>query len=174
MQGTVERAEGALEAGKRSHREVRDLKERIERLKLEEQEATRKGDYESRGADQVRRSAAACSASSEAKRGHGRQAVAHAERRSGRGRCRQDRQQVDRHSGLQDAGGRSEEAGDDGRAVAGARGRAGPGHRERGQCHTPFARGTKRSAAADRVVHLPGPDRRGQDRAGACAGGISV
>ena len=41
----AERAEGPLEAGEGSIAKIRELKERIEQLKLAEQEATRKGDY---------------------------------------------------------------------------------------------------------------------------------
>ncbi len=54
------------------------------------------------------------------------------------------------------------------------------GHRA-GGCHfvhlqgaAPFAGGPEGSAAADRLVHLPGADGRGQDAAGEIAGGIHV
>ena len=101
-------------------------------------------------------------------------AQAHAERRSGRRRRRPHRLQVDRDSGLEDAGRRSQEAGHHGRAAAPARGGPGRGPGTRGERHSPIARGAERSQAADRLVHLPGTDRRGQDRTGARAGRIPV
>ncbi len=153
---------------------VRELKERIERLKLEEQEATRKGDYNRAAQLKYGELAAARSGGDQAQRGDGRQAVAHAEGRGGRGRRRQDRQQVDRHSGVEDAGRRSEKTGDHGRAPAPARGRPGRGFGAGCSGHPALARGPERSAAADWLVHLPRPDRRGQDRAGASAGRIPV
>ncbi len=47
-------------------------------------------------------------------------------------------------------------------------------HRARGQCDPAFARRAERSEEADWLVHLSGADRRGQDRAGACAGRVPV
>ena len=96
------------------------------------------------------------------------------ERRSGRRRRGPHRLQVDRHSGLEDARRRSQEAGHHGRAAAAARGRPGRRARARGQCHPPLARGTERSQAADRVVHFPGTDRRRQNRTGPRAGRVPV
>ena len=109
---------------KETIRQIRQLKEQIEQLKLEEQEATRQGDYERASRIQygelpkLEAELHKLSAAMD-------QTGAHAERRSGRGRRRPDRQQVDRHSGLEDARRRSEEAGQDGRASAAARDRAG-------------------------------------------------
>ena len=55
-----------------------------------------------------------------------------------------------------------------------ARGRPGRSAGARGQCHPPFARGLERSQAADRLVHLPGTDRRRQDRTGPRSGRVPV
>ena len=153
---------------------VREAKERIERLKLEEQEATRKGDYNRAAQIQYGEIPQLEAEVKKLSATDGRQAVAHAEGRGRRGRRRQDRQQVDRHSGVEDAGRRSEEAGHHGRPAAAARGGPGRSDDARGECDSAFARGAERSAAADWLVHLPGTDGRRQDRAGAGAGGIPV
>ena len=73
----------------------------------------------------VRRPAQARSRDQAAQCADGHQAVAHAQGRSRRGRRRQDCQQVDRHSCVEDAGGRSPQAGDHGGSPAGARDRTG-------------------------------------------------
>jgi ATP-dependent Clp protease ATP-binding subunit ClpA len=52
--------------------------------------------------------------------------------------------------------------------------RAGRGGTPGGQCHSPFARGPRRSQPALRVVPLPRPDRRRQDRAVQGAGRLSL
>ena len=62
----------------------------------------------------------------------------------------------------------------DGEPAARARdrpGRGGVGGRQR---HPPLARRAGRSRSPDRIVHLPRPDRRRQDRAGQGAGGVPV
>ena len=101
---------------------VRELKERIERLKLDEQEATRKGDYDRAGRikygelPQLEAEVTKLSAAMDGKQ------------------SRMLKEEVDeedvakiiskwtRHSGIEDAGRRSEEAGHHGRPAAGARG----------------------------------------------------
>ena len=82
--------------------------------------------------------------------------------------------QVDRHSGEQDARERA-------RAAAQARGRAGrarrraaPGRHRRGQRRAAEPRRPGRPQPADRLVHLPGPHRRRQDRDGARARRVPV
>ena len=120
-----QRSEGALEAGEGSHRQGARVEGAHRAAEDGRSGSHAQGRLRARGQDQVRRDSAARGRGDEAERGDGRQAVAHAEGRSRRGRRRQDRQQVDRHSGVEDAGRRSEEAGHDGRPAEGARDWAG-------------------------------------------------
>jgi ATP-dependent Clp protease ATP-binding subunit ClpB len=82
--------------------------------------------------------------------------------------------QVDRHPGLQDARGRGREAAQAGGAPARARGRPGRRGRRGGERGAPRPRRPAGSQPADRLVSVPRPHRRGQDRAGAGAGRVPV
>ncbi len=82
-----------------------------------------------------------------------------------RGRHRRGRRALDGHPGLAAARGRDREADPHGGAAARARrrpGRGGRGGRERA---APRALRPAGPEPADRLVHLPRPDRRGEDRA---------
>ena len=83
-------------------------------------------------------------------------------------------EQVDRHPGAAHAAGGGRQAARHGGEPARARGRPGArrGGRQRGGAPRP--RRPQGPEAADRLLHLPGPDRRGQDRAGAGAGRVPV
>ena len=84
-------------------------------------------------------------------------------RRAGRGR---GRIALDGHSRDADARLGAREAAPHGGGAAQARGGAGAGHRCDLGRRAPFARRAERPAQADRIVHLPRYDGRGQDRAG--------
>ena len=100
--------------------EVRKLKERIEQLKLQQQEAARRGEYERASRMQVRRAAQGGAPAGRADGEGGRQSVAHAEGRGGRRRRGPHCQPLDGHSGVEDARRRGEEAGADGRRGCGS------------------------------------------------------
>ena len=91
-----------------------------------------------------------------------------------RGRDRHRGLEVDRHTGFQDARGRKGQAAAHGRGPREACGRAGRGGPHRLQCHPPRARRPRRSAPSQRLVPVPGPDGRRQDRALQGIGGIPV
>ena len=93
---------------------------------------------------------------------------------SDRGRHRRGRRQVDEYPGQQDARGRDSEADPHGRAAAPACDRAGRGDHGRGQFGAPRPRRPAGPQPSAGQLHLPGADRRGQDRAGACAGRVPV
>ena len=83
---------------------------------------------------------------------------------------RRSPRQVDGHPGLQaDRGGDSQAPPDGGRAPQACR-RAGGRHHGAVPCDPPDQGRSEGSQEAQRIVHLPGPDRRRQDRArkGAC------
>ena len=86
-----------------------------------------------------------------------------------RGRDRRHRLDVDGHPGLQAHRGRVAEADPDGGRAAQARDRPGPGDRRRLQGDPPRPRRDQGPEAADRLVHLPRPVGRRQDRARAHA-----
>ncbi|EIL96487.1 ATP-dependent chaperone ClpB [Rhodanobacter sp. 115] len=90
-----------------------------------------------------------------------------------RGNCRGGRA-LDRDSGQQDAGRRARETAEDGGRTAQARGRPGRGGEGRLRRDPPLARGPVRSEPAQRLVPVPRPHRRGQDRAVQGAGRIHV
>ena len=96
------------------------------------------------------------------------------DRGSDRGRRPPDRLEVDRRPARKDG------AEGNGQAAANGERPDQDGHRA-GGCHfvhlqgaAALAGGPEGSAPADRLVHLPGPDGRGQDAAGEIAGGIHV
>ncbi len=155
---------------------IRKQKEEIERLKAEEQRYERAGDlsrvaeirYGKLAAAEKELKAAQDNLARTAKR------PSHAEGGSGRGRDRQNRQQVDGHPGGPLAGRRNRKARAHGRAPAPARGRPGRGARERGERDSPQPVRPERSEPPDRVVSFPGADGRRQDGTGAGAGRILV
>ena len=79
---------------------------------------------------------------------------------------RRDRLPLDRHPGQPPAGGRAGEAAPAGPDPARAGRRPGRGRPAGRRRHHPGPFGDQGSAPADRLVHLPRPHRRGQDRAG--------
>ncbi len=153
---------------------VRETKERIERLKLEEQEATRKGDY-NRAAQiqygeipQLEAELKKLSATMDGKQSRMLKEEVDEEdvakivsKWTGIPVSKMLEGEVKKLVTMEE---RLEQrvVGQDDAVTA------------RFECDSPLARGPERSAAADRLVHLPRPDRRRQDRAGACAGGVPV
>ena len=81
---------------------------------------------------------------------------------------------LDRRAGRQDARGREGKASAHGAAARQARHRPGRGRQGGFDGGAPRARRPAGSAPADRLVHVPGPDRRRQDRADQGVGGIPV
>ena len=84
------------------------------------------------------------------------------------------RRRVDRHPGQQAARGRDGQARPHGGAAARAGRRPARGDRGRVGRGPARARRPEGPQAPDRLVPVPRPDRRRQDRAGACAGGVPV
>ena len=79
---------------------------------------------------------------------------------------RRGRLEVDRHPGLEDARGRAREAAASMEEALGtARGRAGRGRQGRLRRHPPLARGAVGPEPAERLLPVPRPHRRRQDRA---------
>ena len=133
---------------------------------MKSRQATRKGDLQRAAANPVRRIARRPKRNwQQAERAAWpmTSSAAHVEGRSGRGRHRAHRLQVDRHSGLEDARRRGQEAGADGGPSAPARGGTGRSAERVANAIRRSRAGLERSEAADRLVHLPGPDGRGQD-----------
>ena len=87
---------------------------------------------------------------------------------------RRDRLEVDRHPGRQDDGGRAGEAPPDGGEPAPPRGRPGRGAARGVERGAPRARRPPGPEPADRLVHLPRPDGRREDRDGARARRVPV
>ena len=80
---------------------------------------------------------------------------------------------LDAHSRLADARRRTREAGEDGGAFAAARRRAEGSDQGRVQCRAPCAQRFAGPESAHRLIHFSRADRRGQDRDGPRARGIS-
>ncbi len=87
----------------------------------------------------------------------------------GRAGNRRSRLEVDRRSAHLRERGRGPQAAADGRRAPPPRDQPGEGDFGALARHPPLTRGPQEPDAAGRQLHLPGPDRRGQDRAGACA-----
>ncbi len=87
---------------------------------------------------------------------------------------RRGRLEMDRHPGREDARGREGKAAAHGGGAEQACRRPGRGAAHRLECHPPLARGSLRPAPAERLVPVPRPDRRRQDRAVQGAGRIPV
>jgi ATP-dependent Clp protease ATP-binding subunit ClpB len=79
-----------------------------------------------------------------------------------------------RHPGQQADAGRTRQAAADGSQAARARGRPGRGHRRGGRRHPPQPRRPVRPQPAAGQLPVPGPHRRGQDRAVQGAGRLPV
>ncbi len=155
---------------------IGDLKKKIEALRFEAEEQTRKGQLDRAAQIQY---GELPKLEAELKRldavqGRQGRSPAHVEGRGRRGGHRQNRLQVDRHSRQPHAGGRGEEARPHGRPSARARGRPGCRAQRGGQRHSPFARRTERSQAPHRVIHIFGTDGRGQNRNRPRAGRIPL
>jgi ATP-dependent Clp protease ATP-binding subunit ClpB len=99
------------------------------------------------------------------------QAAAHASRHR---RNRRSRLARHRHPGQQDDAGRAREAAENGRQAAWPRGRPGRGRAAGVRCHPPLARRAVGRKPALRLLPLPRPHRRRQDRAVQGAGRIPV
>ena len=95
--------------------------------------------------------------------------------RSGRGiRHRGRRGALDRHPGQHHAGGRDRQAAAHGGGAAPAHRRPGRGHHGGRRRAAPCPQRAEEPQAAHRQLHLPGLQRRGQDRAGEGAGRVPV
>jgi ATP-dependent Clp protease ATP-binding subunit ClpB len=141
----------------------RQLKERIEQLRIEEQAAGR--------GNPVQPDSAGRGGTGQSHEADGElQRQADVERRGGRGGRCENRLQVDWNSGFEDARGRSQKTGDDGRPTAAKSGRAGCCAGTSVECDPAIACGIERSQAADWVVHLSGTDWSWKDRIGTGAG----
>jgi hypothetical protein len=103
--------------------------------------------------------------------GQGPPAAAHPGRRR---RDRRGGQPRHRHPGVQDDAGRARQAAADGGQAARARGGPGRGDQRGGQRHPPLALGPVRPEPPHRLFPVPGPHRRGQDRAVQGAGRLPV
>ena len=87
---------------------------------------------------------------------------------------RRGRQPVDRHPGRQDAHDRAREAPEAGGPDPPADGRPGRGRQGRRRRRPPQPGRAAGPEPADRLVPVPGPDRRGQDRAGQGPGRVPL
>ena len=94
--------------------------------------------------------------------------------RGGRGRRRDGGRTLDRNPGRPSARGRDGKADPHGGAIAPARRRPGRSRRGRRQRAAPFAHGPAGPEPADRLVRVPRPDGRRQDRACPRARGVHV
>ena len=162
-------ARRALEEGEGGDRRIRALKAEREQLKIEEQKAER---ARRPGAGRRAPLRASCSSSSaswqqeNARLAGGPGGAPHAQGGGGRGGHRRGGREVDRHPGRAAAGGRDREAGADGGAPAPARGRPGRGRAPVSDAVRRARAGLQDREPPDRLVPLPRPHRRGQDRAG--------
>ena len=158
---------------KKAIAQIRQTKEAIERAEVEEQEAQRKGDLTKvaeirygRLRELQARLEEANKALAEIQKDRAllKEEVGARGHRGGRGG-------VDGDTCVTDARGRAREAQAHGRAPAGAGRWAGRGHRSGIGGGEEGEGGVERPEEADRIVHIPRADRRGQDgtRQGACA-----
>ena len=102
---------------------------------------------------------------SPARTGGGSEGAAAGAQQGDRGGDRRGRVEVDRHPGLEDARRRAREAPADGGGDRQARGRPGRGRAHGVGRDPPLARGPRRPEPAERLLPVPRPDRRRQDRA---------
>ncbi len=165
------------QAEKEAISKIRKLKEQIEQLKAEEQRYERAGELAK--VAEIRYGKIAQTEKELASRArtlrlHAEERHAAAEGRSRRRRYRQAGEQVDRHSGGAFAGRRSAKARAHGRTAAPTRGGPGRCACARFERRPAEPRGIVGSKAADWLVYLSWADRRGQNRTGTRACGISV
>jgi ATP-dependent Clp protease ATP-binding subunit ClpB len=136
------------------------VKEELEKLKLQMEEAKRKGDWQKMSEIQYGRIPQL--ESQQKNVSVKRQAAAHPGRR---GRDRRGGVARHRHPGVEDDAGRAREADQDGREAARARGRPGRGGAPRVGRDPPLALGPVGSQPAVWQLPVPGADRGRQDRA---------
>ena len=151
--------------------DAQKLKTELDQLRVELANAQRKGEYQRAGElaygriPELEKKLKAIEARRQGR--HGRGGGDRRPRRAGG-------VALDRRAGRPDARRREGEAPAHGGAARQARhrpGRSGEGGLDRG---APRARRPAGPASADRLVHVPGPDRRRQDRADQGAGGVPV
>ena len=140
---------------------VAEITRRIDELRMEAEREERQGDLAARRRDPLREPPRAREGARRARR---------ADRADGqgggrRGRRRRRRRPLDGHPRLAAPRGRDREADPHGGAAAPARRRAGRGGRGRLERAPPRALGPAGPEPADRLVRLPRPDRRREDRA---------
>ena len=161
------------------------VQSQLEQAKIELEQAQRKGDLSKSAEIQygkipdlekklAKMESSAAVPSAQSGKGQARRPSYFAPPGSHRRGHRQGRRGVDAHSRFADARRRAAEAREDGGASGAARHRAEGRHQGRVRRRAPRAVRAGRSEPADRLVHFSRPDRRGQDRDGARAGGISL
>ena len=138
------------------------LKEQLDQARAELDQAQRKRRLGPRRRIDLRRHPAARKA---AEGGRGRREGAHARRGGHRRAHRRRRVALDRHPGRQDARGRARQALADGAEPRPPRDRPGRGGGRRVERDPPRPRRVAGPEPADRLVPVPGADRRRQDRA---------
>ena len=152
----------------------RELEEDIEKTRREKEAAIEAQEFEKRR-EPARLRAQAHEQEARARgglgEGRGRGPGASGDRRGGNRRHRLD---VDGHPGLQAHRGRDAEADAHGGRAPQARHRADAGHRGHLEGDPALARRSEGPQAPDRLVRLPRPVRRRQDRAGTHARGVPV
>ena len=144
----------------------------LDRVTKEKDAAINNQDYEGAASLRDAESAAKSSRRPAAQRLAG--AAGRRRARGDRGGHRPGRRDVDRHPRHAHRPGGVGAPAQDGGGPARPGHRAAGGDRDRLQGRPPGARRAQGSQAADRLVHLPGPDRRRQDRAGQGAGRVHV
>ena len=171
--GELERRSAELTARWRAEKEklgaVQRLKEQLDQARNELETAQRRGDLQRAGEllysviPGLERKLAETPA-------QGQMLKQEVTRRGGR----RGRLALDRDSRGPDVGRRARKAPSHGGEASRARGRPGRGHQCGGERGTARARGPAGSESSDRLVPVPGPDRRRQNRAVQGARGVSV
>ena len=168
LRGEADAMRAQWEAERQAIRRVQELRQELEQVRHEAEEAERA--YDLNRAAELRYGQLAELERRLAGRGGaaGRQAgpAAAAARGGHRGGDRRDRLGLDRHPGQPAPGGRARQAAAPGRDPPPAGGRPGRGRPAGRRRHHPGPLRDQGPPPADRVVHLPGPHRGRQDRAG--------
>ena len=149
------------------------IQQKIEQARQEMEAARRKGDLESMARIQYG-AIPDLERSLQMAEQHGQTEKPTAAQQGHRRGNRRSGLQVDRHSGGQDARRRARQAAEHGRPAAPAGDRPGRGGGRGGQRGAPLARRAVRPEPAERLVPVPRPDRRGQDRAVQGAGRVPL
>ncbi len=156
---------------------ARALKQQIDTQQTALEDAQRRGAPGDRRAHTLRRDPRPASQAERARGSPGQAARRRrrpaARRSHGRG-DRRSRQQVDRRAGRPHARGREGEARSHGGSATRARRRPGRGRAGRVRCRPPLAGRPGRPASPDRLIPLPWPHRRRQDRAVQGAGAVPL